>query len=242
MKKMLALFLQGLVLYGAHANITLPSVIGSNMVLQQKSDVKIWGWGNPLEKVFVTTSWDNKTDSTLVPPDAGWYVTVHTPAAGGPYTVTIKGNNTITLTNVLIGEVWVCSGQSNMEMNYTWGIPKMKDDVPGAFNNNIHLFTVAKAASAYPQDDCKGQWEVCDSNTIKNFSAAAYYFGKKLNKDLNIPIGLISSNWGATAAEVWTPGDIVESNVTLREAAAKIQPNPWCAIKPGTVYNAMVAP
>ena len=156
------------------ANISLPAVIGSNMVLQQQSTAKIWGWGNPLEKVFVTTSWDNKTDSVIVDPFANWQVKVQTPAASNtPYTITIKGANTIVLENVLIGEVWVCSGQSNMEMNYTWGLPDVKDELPTAYNNNIHFFTVGKASSAYPQLDCKGQWLVCDSNSLKTFSAAA---------------------------------------------------------------------
>jgi sialate O-acetylesterase len=242
MKKMLTPLLSAFSICFAHANVTLPAVIGSNMVLQQKIDTKLWGWGNPLEKVYVTTSWDNRTDSTIVPPEAQWKVPIHTPAAGGPYTITIKASNTIVLTNVLVGEVWVCSGQSNMEMSYTWGMPNMTEDVPKAFNNNIHFFTVAKASSDYPQDDCHGQWAVCDSNTVKTFSAAAYYFGKKLNGNLNIPIGLINTSWGATAAEVWTPSAIVEGDAVLKEAAAKLQPNPYCAIKPGSVYNTMIAP
>ncbi len=111
-----------------------------------------------------------------------------------------------------------------------------------AFNNNIHFFTVAKASSQYPQNDCKGEWAVCDSNTVKAFSAAAYYFGKRLNAELNIPIGLINTSWGATAAEVWTPREVVEGDAVLKEAAAKIQPNPYCAIKPGSVYNTMLFP
>lgn len=242
MKKMLAPLLLACSISFARANVTLPSVISSNMVLQQKTDVKLWGWGNPLEKVFITTSWDNRTDSTVVTPEASWKVPVHTPAAGGPYTITIKASNTIVLENVLVGEVWICSGQSNMEMSYGWGMPNMTDDVPKAFNNNIHFFTVAKASSAYPQDDCHGQWTVCDSNSVKAFSPAAYYFGKKLNGNLNIPIGLINTSWGATAAEVWTPANIVEDDAVLKEAAAQLKPNPWCAIKPGSVYNTMIAP
>ena len=242
MKRIIITFLIIFSFCAANANITLPAVIGSNMVLQQKSTVKLWGWGNPLEKVLVSTSWDNKTDSVIVPPEAGWQLNVQTPAAGGPYTITIKGSNTIVLTNVLIGEVWVCSGQSNMEMSYGWGMPIMKEDVPKAFNNNIHFFTVGKASSDYPQLDCKGQWSVCDSNTVKAFSAAAYYFGKSLSKNLNVPIGLINTSWGATAAEVWTPESVVESDAVLKNAAAEIKPNPYCAIKPGSVYNTMIAP
>jgi len=242
MKKVVALFLHTCFLYIAHATVTLPSVIGSNMVLQQKSEVKIWGWGNPLEKVEVTTSWDNATTSMVVTPDANWHVTLHTPSAGGPYTITIKGANTITLQNVLIGEVWVCSGQSNMEMSYGWGMPQMKEDLPKALNSNIRFFTVAKASSAYPQDDCKGQWAMCDSNAVKAFSAAAYYFGKRLNKELNIPIGLINTSWGATPADVWTPDSVIQADAVLKAAAAKLSPNPYCPIKPGCVYNSMLYP
>ena len=136
-----------LLLLNASANIRLPAVIGNNMVLQQKSIVKLWGWGDPNEKVIVTTSWNNKTDSTKGDTHANWKLNIHTPIAGGPYTITIKGNNTITLQNILIGEVWVCSGQSNMEMNYHWGLPQMKDDIPSASNPNIRLFHVPKSTS-----------------------------------------------------------------------------------------------
>jgi len=241
-KKLIALLLSACVLHTVHATVTLPSTIGSNMVLQQKSENKIWGWGNPLEKVVVTTSWNNKSDSVIVPPDAGWSIKVQTPAAGGPYTITIKGSNTVVLENVLIGEVWVCSGQSNMEMSYGWGMPIMTADVPTALNNNIRFFTVAKASGDAPQTDCKGQWAMCDSNTVKAFSAAAYYFGKRLNKELNIPIGLINTSWGATSAEVWTPAEIVEGDYTLKQAAARLGVNPYCPIKPGCVYNTMLNP
>ncbi len=226
----------------SQANVQLPAIIGSNMVLQQQSSFKLWGWGNPLEKVFVTTSWDNKTDSTIVAPDANWKVNIQTPSAGGPYSITIRGTNTIILDNVLIGEVWVCSGQSNMEMSYGWGLPQMKEDLPTAANSNIRLFTVGKASADYPQIDCKGQWNMCDSNTVKAFSAAAYYFGRKLNKNLNIPIGLINTSWGATPAEVWTPDNLVDNDPVLKQAAGQIKPNPYCPIKPGCVYNTMIAP
>jgi sialate O-acetylesterase len=111
----------------AHANIRLPAVLGSNMVLQQQSKVKLWGWAAPAETIYVTTSWNNKTDSVKTTRDANWQLFVETPAAGGPYTITFKGQNTITLDNVLIGEVWICSGQSNMEMNEQWGLPDVQD-------------------------------------------------------------------------------------------------------------------
>jgi sialate O-acetylesterase len=242
MKKVLATVSFFSLFISVYAKVQLPAVIASNMVLQQQSIVKLWGWADPSEKITITTSWNNKTDSAITDPSASWYINIQTPAAGGPYTVTIKGNNTIVLENVLIGEVWVCSGQSNMEMSYGWGLPDVKEELPKALNNNIHFFTVNKAASSYPQENCRGDWAVCDSNTLKSFSAAAYFFGKKLNSNLNVPIGLINTSWGATAAEVWTPDYLVNSNPVLNEAAGKIKANPWCPIKPGSLYNAMIAP
>ncbi len=224
------------------AAIRLPSIISSNMVLQQQAAVKFWGWGDATEKVRITTSWNGKTDSTKVDENGKWKLSVQTPAAGGPYTITIKGNNTIVLQNVLIGEVWVCSGQSNMDMNYNWGLPQMKQDFPTANNPNIRLFTTPHTTAQTPQDDSKGDWILCDSNTVKSFSAAGYYFGRKLNSALNVPIGLINVSWGGTPAEVWTPEEEVNSNPVLKDAAQKLTRNPGWPITPGYTFNGMIAP
>ena len=161
----------------AKANIRLPNVINNNMVLQQQAAVKLWGWAEPREKIYVTTSWNNKLDSIVTSRDAKWMLTVQTPAAGGPYTITLKGYNTIVLNNVLIGEVWVCSGQSNMEINYNWGLPDINAVLPTCANNNIRFFTIPKTTANNPQDNCGGEWINCDSNTLKSFSAVAYFFG-----------------------------------------------------------------
>src|SRR5687767_11148505 len=126
----------------ATANIRLPSVIASGMVLQQHSTVKLWGWCNPSEKIFITTSWNNKTDSFSGTPGARWLTQVQTPAAGGPYTITLKGKNTIVLNDVLIGEVWVCSGQSNMEWSYLNKLPQIEQELPGCYNKNIRFFHI----------------------------------------------------------------------------------------------------
>jgi sialate O-acetylesterase len=167
---------------------------------------------------------------------------VKTPKAGGPFTITFKGKNSITLSNILIGEVWVCSGQSNMEMNGNWGLKDIKDERPVAYNDHIRFFNIPKITSRHPQDDCKAAWTVCDSNTIMSFSAVAYFFGKKLNKDLNVPVGLVSASWGGTTAEVWTPDSIVNNDAVLKAAAAKIEPSGMCPYLPGYAYNAMIAP
>jgi sialate O-acetylesterase len=222
--------------------LRLPSILSSGMVLQQHDAVNLWGWSGPGEKVYVSTSWDNQTDSTTVSNGATWKLKIHTPAAGGPYSITIRGKNSILLENVLIGEVWVCSGQSNMEMSYNWGIKSMATDVANALNNKIRFFQIPKSTAPYPQDDLKGQWVVCDSNTIKSFSAAGYYFGRQLNQQLNVPVGLINTSWGGTPAEVWTPRESIESKGVLKAAATKLQSNPWWPSEPGVIFNAMVAP
>ena len=224
------------------ANIRLPNVINSNMVLQQQSTVKLWGWAGPNEKVYVTTSWNNKLDSVVTTRDANWMLTVQTPAAGGPYTITLKGENTIVLNNVLIGEVWVCSGQSNMEMNYNWGLPDVKAALANCANSNIRFFYIPKSTAKYPQDNCGGEWVNCDSNTLKSFSAVGYFFGKKLNADLNVPIGLINANWGGTPAETWTETGAINNDDELKTAAEKQQHYDWWPYEPGTAFNGMIAP
>lgn len=224
------------------ANITLPAVISSNMVLQQKASVKLWGWGAPTEKVYITTTWGSEKDSAVVTENAKWQVAINTPAAGGPYTITIKGSNTIVLENVLIGEVWVCSGQSNMEFNYNWGLPQMKEELPGAAALKLRFFTVPRTTAEAPQEDTKAQWQICDSNTLKSFSAVAFYFGKKLSQNLNVPIGLINASWGGTPAEVWTPAEKVTSDTTLRMAASTLTKATGWPITPGYTFSGMIAP
>lgn len=240
--KYLFVFISILTFNICKANVILPAVLSDNMVLQQQSSVKLWGWSEVGEKIYITTSWNNKTDSTKGDGNAKWVLNVQTPSAGGPYTITIKGNNQIVLNNILIGEVWVCSGQSNMEMNYYWGLPQMKEDFPTALNSNIRLFNVPRTTGQTPQENLRATWATCDSNTIKSFSATAYYFGRKLNAELNVPIGLIHVSWGGTPAEAWTPAEVVNNNSTLSDAAKKLNPSQWWPTTPGYAYNGMIAP
>lgn len=226
----------------AVADIRLPNILSSNMVLQQNSEVKLWGWASPGEKVIISTSWDNKSDTITGTGDANWMITVRTPAAGGPYKIIFKGKNTIVLDNVMMGEVWVCSGQSNMEWGSNQHIQQILDEIPNSANTNIRLFHVSKTTSSTPQDNVPGSWETCGPSSLQGFSAVAYFFGKQLQSGLNVPIGLISSNWGGTAAEVWTPSAVVENNTALRQAAEKLQPTPWWPYRPGSAYNSMIYP
>lgn len=212
------------------------------MVLQQNSNVKIWGWSSPAEKILLSNSWNNKTDSVVADNNAKWQIILQTPSAGGPYTITIKGINTIILEDIMIGEVWVCSGQSNMEWSYNSGITQIREEFNTCNNTNIRFFSIPKTTSIYPQDNCNGQWEICDSNTLKSFSAIGYYYGKELNKELKVPIGLINSSWGGTPAEVWTPAELINNDSVLKEAASKLKTYLWWPNRAGYAYNAMIAP
>ncbi|MBC8052706.1 MAG: sialate O-acetylesterase [Sphingobacteriaceae bacterium] len=228
------------------ADIRLPAILGDHMVLQQKSSVKLWGWCDGDEKIKVSTNWDTVTYRAIGSSQAKWVLEIQTPKSGGPYTITIKGNNTVVLNDVLIGEVWACSGQSNMEMSYNWlqnwGSNLYTEDIRNSTNNNIRFFQIPKLTAAYPQDDTKGKWVVCTPAEAKSFSLVAYFFGQKLQQQLSSPLGLITASWGGTPAEVWTPKDIIESKATLADAAKKLSPSKWWTVTPGAAYNAMISP
>ncbi len=224
------------------SQLKLPALLQSGMVLQQKDSVQLWGWAGPGENVTVTTSWNAQQYSTKVSDLARWKLKIQTPAAGGPYSITISSRNTIVLENVLIGEVWVCSGQSNMEWSYYNGVKDIAAEFPQAANSNIRLFQVNKTGADYPQEDLKAGWTSCDSNQLKAFSAVGYFFGKRVQEQLNLPIGLINVSWGGTPAEAWTPEEVVYSDPVLKEAAAKLTKVDWWPTTSGKAYNGMIAP
>jgi sialate O-acetylesterase len=231
----------GLSSFSLLGNVRLPAVIGSHMVLQQKTQTIIWGWCDVGEKIKLKASWDTATYTYTGTPSAKWEIKLNTPNAGGPYQITIEGNNKIVLDDVLIGEVWVCSGQSNMEMNVNWGLP-YQDEVANATDRNIRFFYIPRTTSEYPQDDVSAKWVVCTPDEMRAFSAAGYFFGKSLRQNLNVPVGLISSDWGGTPAEVWTPADAINDNAVLKKAAAELKIVPWVPIAPAATYNAMIYP
>ena len=237
---MLALFM--LIGAGPLKGISLPSIFSDHIVLQQQQAVTIWGWGKPYEKVTVFGSWDDVAIETAVDNQAHWSLQVQTPKAGGPYTLTIRGYNEIILKDVLIGEVWVCSGQSNMEWSARLGIDSAGVEVSRADYPLIRFFSVNHRTALTPQIDLSGQWTVCSPQTMIDFSAVAYFFARKLQAEMDVPIGLINSSWGGTPAEVWTPEDVFEEKPALSEAAGLISPMGWSPKEPGRVFNAMLAP
>jgi sialate O-acetylesterase len=146
------------------------------------------------------------------------------------------------LEDVMIGEVWICSGQSNMEWSGDQKLKQSLDEAPNCTNQKIRFFYVPKTTSEFPQEDIKSGWKVCTPEEMVHFSAIGYFFGKKLQKDLNVPVGLINSNWGGTPAEVWTPKEAVEQDPVLKDASLKLNPVEWWPITPGLNYNAMIFP
>ncbi len=231
-----------LFLNAVHANISLPEIFSDNMVLQRNSVVTIWGWAKTGEAVLIRADWADADITTKADNQGTWKLTFKTPGAGGPYSIHIKGYNELTLKNVLIGEVWVCSGQSNMEWSAQSGIINGADEIKNANYPDIRLFTVSQATSHYPQDHFKGEWTSCTPETMKPFSVIAYFFARKLHKELGVPIGVINSSWGGTPAEAWMPEEVIQKDDLLREAAAKQKPVPWGPVEPARIYNSMIAP
>ncbi|AQQ72551.1 hypothetical protein SMSP2_02941 [Limihaloglobus sulfuriphilus] len=194
----------------AAAEIRLPAIFGDNMVLQRQDKVAVWGWANPGEKVKVSPSWGwfgFYSQKTSADENGRWKVYIKTGKAKGPQKLTIKGEqNTVELSNILLGEVWLCSGQSNMA--WTLGaFENTEQDIAAADFPQMRLFTVQREISRQPLDDCSGKWEPCSPKTAAAFSAVAYYFGRTLHNELDVPVGLINSSWGGTVAEAWTSRD-----------------------------------
>ena len=203
------LFLLILVLIsaGLKAEVKLPAVFGDHMVLQQQTDAAIWGKATPGKQVRVQTSWDKKSYTAQAGSNGNWKLKVKTPSAGGPFNITISDGQTITLKDVLIGEVWVCSGQSNMQMQMkgyrNQPVLGANEAIATSANKSIRLFTVEREKSLEQKDDFKGMWLSCEPENVVDFSATAYFFGKMVQEALGVPVGLICSSWGGTRIEPW---------------------------------------
>jgi sialate O-acetylesterase len=227
----------------AWADIGLPHIFSSHMVLQRNAEVQLYGWAHPNEAFTITTGWDNKEHAIKTNKDAKWVLQITTPDAGGPYEIRFQGeNNSILLEDVLLGEVWLCSGQSNMEWSANSGIDNAQQEIAQADRPMIRLFTVAKRTAQTEQEDVQGKWQVCTPENMADFSAVGYFFAKRLQGVMDVPIGLIDASWGASAAEVWTPGHVFVEDSELSESHAKIKENPWVPTERSALYNAMVAP
>ena len=225
---------------GTQGKVRLPAIINDHMVLQQNTSVNLWGWSEPAEKITIRTSWDTTVYHTKGSENADWKVSIKTPSQGGPYRITIQGSNEIIINDVLIGEVWLGSGQSNMQM--TLRDCKIYDKEYDQADTRIRYFQVAKNGAAYPQQDLEGKWVVSSAEDLPSFSAVAYFFAKTLRQKIGAPVGLILSSWGGTAAEVWTPAETVEMDSIITNSSKKIIPTGYWPVKPGYAYNGMIHP
>ncbi|RRQ47230.1 sialate O-acetylesterase [Chryseobacterium sp. SC28] len=229
----------------AFANIHLPAIFDDNMVLQRNAEVTIWGHADPAETITLNADFLDKEYSATAKSDATFKITFNTPAEGGPYIISLVGYNKVVLQNVMLGEVWLMSGQSNMEMSAAWGIKDGDSEMANANYPYIRLFTVGKSAADCPQTDIIGNWNICSTETAKNFSAVGYFFAQKLHSELvGVPVGVICSAWGGSAAEIWTPKYIFDQQPDLAESFKTIQSskNEYCPSNISVVYNAMIAP
>ncbi|MET0465555.1 MAG: sialate O-acetylesterase [Chitinophagaceae bacterium] len=223
MKKITCLSVSVLITFMSQAAVTLPKLFTDGMVLQRDKNITIWGWADPKEKVSVTL---NKQAKSAVTDKSGkWSLTLGAESAGGPYTLTVKGKNTITVNDVLVGEVWICSGQSNMEMPIAgWGlINNYQQEIAEANYPQIRQFAVPKKVSLSPQTDVEGDgWKVCNPENAPAFSAVAYFFARDLYKELKVPVGLINTTWGGTMVETWTSREAYENSPEFKEMISRM--------------------
>ena len=233
------------VAFTASADVTLPPVLGNGMVLQRDLPVPVWGWADAGEKVSVTFAGQTKT--TKAGDDGKWMVKLDPLKANSKAaSLTVTGNNKISLDNVLVGEVWICSGQSNME----WALRSSmnaKEEVAAADHPQIRLFNVpGHPTSPLPKEKGAGSWQVCNPKSATGFSAVGYFFGRRLQKELGVPVGLVGSNWGGTRIEPWTTLAGFESVPELSKIADQVK-NYKADTKvgggsPSAIYNSMVHP
>jgi sialate O-acetylesterase len=203
------------------ANVKLPRIFGSNMVFQQGIENTIWGWGDKGETVII--SLNGKTVKTKVGNEGKWTAKLPAMDYGGPYKMTIKGKNLVDFENVMIGEVWICSGQSNMEFPVQGSINSDKE-IASANYPNIRLFTVPRKVAQSPLTDLdKGDWTVCSPGTVADFSAVGYFFGREIHQKLNVAIGLINTSWGGTVAETWTSQETIKTDPDLAPRLSELQ-------------------
>lgn len=255
--------------FAAQADVKLPTLFTEHMVLQQGKPLQFWGWADKDESVTVEL---NGVKTTVSPGSTGrWQATLPARKAGGPYKLEFRARNTIAYIDVMVGEVWICSGQSNMEWPLGSSFQAQKD-IAASANPMIRLFTVPKLKAESPVSDVKGSWQVAGPDNVPGFSAVGYYFGRDLQKARGVAIGLIHTSWGGSPAEVWMREEVLTSNPrykaeimdtyapqrerfeqalaawTKESAAAKAEGKPFtkgrpnAGWRPAELYNGMIAP
>lgn len=229
----------------AAAEVKPAAVFGDHMVLQRRQEVPVWGTAKPGEKVTVTIG--SQTAAVVTDTQGRWRVDLPAMEAGGPHELTVQGgSNTVAYADVLVGEVWLCSGQSNMVWPVIWS-DDADLEIASADRPRMRLFQVPDVMADAPSQAIAASWQVCGPQTAGNFSAVAYYFGRQLHETLGVPVGLISSAWGGSPIEAWTPVEAMRSDPALRPLLdrwdqGKQDPNLPPFFRPGVLYNGKIAP
>ncbi len=245
MKKIFLLLATIMVVMGIKAKVTLPKIFSDGMVMQRETNANLWGEAKASSNVKITTSWDNKSYVVRSDSNGKWKISVKTPKAGGPFSITFSDGEKLTINNILIGEVWICSGQSNMEMPMkgykNQPVDNAVEDILHSKDSNLRLFTVKRNSKFKPVDDVTGNWNEANPASVRNFSATAYYFGRELRRSLDLPVGLIVAAWGGSACEAWMTADWLkafpDAKIPASEEDIKSKNR-----TPTVLYNGMLHP
>ena len=245
MKKIFLLLATIMVVMGIKAKVTLPKIFSDGMVMQRETNANLWGEAKASSNVKITTSWDNKSYVVRSDSNGKWKTSVKTPKAGGPFSITFSDGEKLTINNILIGEVWICSGQSNMEMPMkgykNQPVDNAVEDILHSKDSNLRLFTVKRNSKFKPVDDVTGNWNEANPASVRNFSATAYYFGRELRRSLDVPVGLIVAAWGGSACEAWMTADWLkafpDAKIPASEGDIKSKNR-----TPTVLYNGMLHP
>ena len=228
------------------AEVKLPKFFSDNMVLQQQTECNLWGTADEGKTVSITTSWDNKTYQVKADKEGKFEVKVQTPAAGGPYEITFNDGKACKLSNILIGEVWICSGQSNMEMQMKGfkqqPVEGTTEELLRCKDTQLRLFTVKRHVSLTPRYNVEGQWNEANSASVRDFSATAYYFGKALRATLDVPVGLIVTAWGGSACEAWMKADWLRAFPKVKQTITVGDVSKLQQRCPTALYNGQLNP
>lgn len=227
------------------AKVVLPKIFASGMVMQQQTDANLWGEAKADATVKIATSWKKKTVSVKAGNDGKWTAKIQTPAAGGPYSITFNDGEKTVIDNILVGELWICSGQSNMEMPMkgfkNQPVENAVEDILHSGDNKMRLFTVKRTSLFQPATDVVGEWKEASPEAVRNFSATAYYFGRELRRMLNVPVGLIVTSWGGSSCEAWMNRDWLKAfpQIELPASQETIKSKNRTAT---VLYNGMLRP
>ena len=245
MKKLTLLLTALLATTGINAKVTLPKMFSDGMVMQRETNANLWGTAKASATVKITTSWDGKTYEAKAGKDGKWKTAIATPKAGGPYSITLTDGEQTVLDNILIGELWLCSGQSNMEMPMkafkNQLVENAVEDILHSADKELRLFTVKRNSQFAPVDTVSGKWSEAAPASVREFSATAYHFGRELRRILGVPVGLIVTSWGGSACEAWMRADWLKAfpDAKIPASADDIKSKNRT---PTVLYNGMLHP